>query len=103
MVTAADNAYVALPCCAKGNPSTIVAADELAPGIPNNTEVNVSPVVDAATTATMNITAKYGSTDFSATIKGNSATRPVVAPAAGIIPINKPYTIPANNAAIANK
>ena len=48
---AAVRAYVALPCLASGCPSTIVAADELAPGIPNNTPEYVSPVVDAATVA----------------------------------------------------
>ena len=58
---AAVMAYVALPFFASGCPSTIVAAAELAPGMPNKTLVYVSPVVLAATTAIQNITPKYGS------------------------------------------
>ena len=55
-VIAADNALDASPFCAIGNPSTIVAAAEFAPGIPNNTPLKKSPVVDDATTATQKIT-----------------------------------------------
>ena len=58
VVTAALIAYVALPCKARGKPSSIVAAAELAPGIPNSTPVYVSPVVLAATTAITKITAR---------------------------------------------
>ena len=58
VVTAALIAYVALPCSAKGKPSSIVAAAELAPGIPSSTPVYVSPVVLAATTAITKITAR---------------------------------------------
>ena len=59
LVVIADvKAYVALPCCANGCPSTIVAAAELAPGIPNSIPLYVSPVVLAATTAIQNITPK---------------------------------------------
>ena len=60
-VIAADNALVASPFLAIGNPSTIVAAAELAPGMPSSTPLNESPVVDEATTATQKITPKYGS------------------------------------------
>ena len=56
VVTAAVIAYVALPCSANGNPSTIVAAALLAPGMPRRTPVNVSPVVLDATTAIQKIT-----------------------------------------------
>ena len=55
-VMAARKARVASPFLAMGNPSTIVAAAELAPGIPNSTPLNESPVVEDATTATQNIT-----------------------------------------------
>ena len=55
-VIAADRALVASPRFAIGNPSTIVAAAELAPGIPSNTPLNESPVVEEATTATQKIT-----------------------------------------------
>ena len=57
-VIAALRALVASPFLAMGNPSTIVAAAELAPGMPNSTPANESPVVDEATTATQNITPK---------------------------------------------
>jgi hypothetical protein len=57
-VIAADNALLACPFLAIGKPSTIVAAAELAPGMPNNTPLKESPVVDDATTATQNITPK---------------------------------------------
>ena len=50
VVIAEDNAYDALPCFARGNPSNIVAADPIAPGIPINTLAKLSPVA-AATTA----------------------------------------------------
>jgi hypothetical protein len=60
-VIAADKALVASPFLAMGNPSTIVAAAELAPGMPNSTPLKESPVVDEATTATQKITPKYGS------------------------------------------
>jgi hypothetical protein len=56
VVIAAVNASVALPCCANGYPSTIVAAAELAPGIPNSIPAYVSPVVLEATTAIQKIT-----------------------------------------------
>ena len=88
VVTAALIAYVALPCSARGNPSTIVAAAELAPGIPNSTPVYVSPVVLAATTAITNITPKYGSGN--SVMNENTNIKPVVAPAPGRIPINNP-------------
>jgi hypothetical protein len=57
-VIAADNALVASPFLAIGKPSTIVAAAELAPGMPKSTPENESPVVEDATTATQNITPK---------------------------------------------
>ena len=88
VVTAALIAYVALPCSARGKPSIIVAAAELAPGIPNRTPVYVSPVVLAATTAITKITARYGSGN--SVIKLNRKIRPVVAPAPGIMPISSP-------------
>ena len=53
---AALNALVASPFLAMGKPSTIVAAAELAPGMPSSTPLNESPVVDEATTATQKIT-----------------------------------------------
>src|SRR6056300_1809117 len=59
-VIAALNALVASPFLAMGNPSTMVAAAELAPGMPNSTPLNESPVVDEATTATQKITPRYG-------------------------------------------
>ena len=89
VVTAALIAYVALPCCAKGNPSTMVAAALLAPGIPNNIPVKLSPVVLAATTAIRNITPRYGSSAKYG-IRPYNATRPVVAPAPGMIPTISP-------------
>ena len=89
VVTAAVIAYVALPLSARGKPSTIVAAALLAPGIPNSTPVNVSPVVLAATTAIQKITPKYGS-PLKYPIKLKSATKPVVAPALGMMPITSP-------------
>jgi hypothetical protein len=55
-VMAALKALVASPFLAIGNPSTIVAAAELAPGMPNSTPLKESPVVEDATTATQNIT-----------------------------------------------
>ena len=55
-VIAALNALVASPFLAIGKPSTMVAAAELAPGMPKSTPANESPVVDEATTATQNIT-----------------------------------------------
>ena len=57
-VIAADRARVASPLCASGKPSTMVAAAELAPGMPNSTPEKESPVVDEATTATQKITPK---------------------------------------------
>tara|TARA_B100000482_G_scaffold40317_1_gene25829 strand:+ start:649 stop:903 length:255 start_codon:yes stop_codon:yes gene_type:complete len=57
-VIAADKALVASPFLAMGNPSTIVAAAELAPGMPNSTPLKESPVVEDATTATQKITPK---------------------------------------------
>jgi hypothetical protein len=57
-VIAALNALVASPFLAIGNPSTIVAAAELAPGMPNSTPLKESPVVEDATTATQKITPK---------------------------------------------
>ena len=57
-VIAADKALVASPFLAIGNPSTIVAAAELAPGMPNSTPLKESPVVEDATTATQKITPK---------------------------------------------
>ena len=94
--TAALMAYVALPCSASGKPSTIVAAAELAPGIPNSMPVMLSPVVLPATTAIQNTTPRYGSEKYC--MKPNSITRPVVAPAAGMIPISMPYNVPAMSA-----
>jgi len=55
-VIAADSALDASPLRAMGKPSTMVAAAELAPGMPNSTPLNESPVVDEATTATQKIT-----------------------------------------------
>jgi hypothetical protein len=92
VVTAAVIAYVALPCCARGKPSTIVAALELAPGIPNKTPANVSPVVEEATTAIQNTTPRYGSPNKP--IKEKRTTSPVVAPTDGIIPMINPYNVP---------
>jgi hypothetical protein len=57
-VIAADKALVDSPFLAIGNPSTIVAAAELAPGMPNSTPEKESPVVEDATTATQKITPK---------------------------------------------
>jgi hypothetical protein len=57
-VIAALNALVASPFLAIGNPSTMVAAAELAPGMPNSTPLKESPVVEDATTATQKITPK---------------------------------------------
>jgi hypothetical protein len=57
-VIAALNARVASPFLAMGNPSTIVAAAELAPGMPSSTPLKESPVVEDATTATQKITPK---------------------------------------------
>ena len=83
-----DNARFALPWRARGYPSSIVVAAELAPGIFNNTLAYESPVVDAATSAIQNSTARYGSGKKCK--NENVITRPVVTPAVGIIPINKP-------------
>lgn len=55
-VMAADRALEASPFLAMGNPSTMVAAAELAPGMPSSTPEKESPVVDEATTATQKIT-----------------------------------------------
>ena len=51
-----ESARAAIPFLAIGKPSTMVAAAELAPGMPNSTPLNESPVVEDATTATQNIT-----------------------------------------------
>jgi hypothetical protein len=61
VVTADVSAKFALPCLANGYPSTIVAAAEFAPGMPNSMPEYVSPVVEAATTAIQKITPRYGS------------------------------------------
>ena len=99
VVTAAEIAYDALPCLANGNPSIIVAAALLAPGMPSKIPEKLSPVVLAATTAIKKITPEYGSlTKYG--ISPYSATNPVVAPAAGTTPINKPYNTPVTNANI---
>jgi hypothetical protein len=59
-VIAADSALDASPFLAMGKPSTMVAAAELAPGMPKSTPLKESPVVEEATTATQKITPKYG-------------------------------------------
>jgi hypothetical protein len=98
-VIAADKALLACPFFAIGKPSTIVAAAELAPGMPNSTPLNESPVVDDATTATQNITPRYGSLAKYG-ITPNRVINPVVAPAAGIMPMTSPKTIPASKTII---
>jgi hypothetical protein len=98
-VIAAESALLACPFLAMGNPSTIVAAAELAPGMPNSTPLKESPVVDDATTATQNITPRYGSLAKYG-ITPNRVIRPVVAPAAGMMPMTSPKTMPASKTII---
>ena len=76
----------------------MVAADELAPGIPNSTEVKVSAVVDAATTAIIKIIAEQGSENRYK--NPYRATNPVVAPADGIIPTTIPQRTPRKSSII---
>ena len=97
-VIAEERAKLAFPRCASGYPSWIVAAEELAPGIPSKTLENVSAVVDAATTAIININAEYGSGNIYR--KLNRIISPVVAPAVGINPTNSPYKTPPINSII---
>src|SRR5690606_35183686 len=92
-VNAVVNACPALPCCASGYPSKVVATDHASPGILNRTEVLAPPNKAPQQIQDSRMMADVG---FIEKVSGSRMATPLGPPKPGNTPTTMPSKIPRN-------